>query len=136
MVYIRLLELVALLLLLTSLRLQAPSWSTSAFVLNKSRNNVPRRTGSARYGLAGDMARGLGRLLGNSEWKKVPEAFMEGMEESEINARARNAKEMEALPPELPAPVAKDGEDVVDSGVDAVGGKVPPEESDTGTKDE
>ena len=55
------------------------------------------------------MARKLGKLVGgathDSEWKQIPKAFQEGLEESEINARARNAKPMEALPQELPSSI-------------------------------
>ena len=60
------------------------------------------RQNTVLYGLTGDFARGLGRLVGKSEWKQVPDAFREGFEESEANARARNAKPMESLPQELP----------------------------------
>ena len=75
---------------------------------------------------AGKWARKLGKLVGgathDSEWKQVPEAFLEGFEESEINARARNAKQMEEYPAqenlELPsamdASIIKDAEIISD----------------------
>jgi hypothetical protein len=62
----------------------------------------PNYSTVAVFGLASDMARRLGQLVGGSEWKQVSDSFREGFEESQINARARNAKPMEALPPELP----------------------------------
>ena len=50
--------------------------------------------------MAGNMA---GRVKGEydglpDELKKIPEEFQKGYEESTVNARARNAKEMEKVP--------------------------------------
>ena len=70
---------------------------------------------------AGEWARKLGKLVGgathDSEWKQVPEAFLEGLEESEINARARNAKQMEELPAQesLELPSAMDSSAIKDA---------------------
>lgn len=50
----------------------------------------------------GEMAGGLTAQLDDLEdLKKIPEEFQKGVEEGEANARARNAKEMERMPPEV-----------------------------------
>lgn len=59
-------------------------------------------TRTAHFGIASNLARHLGKTIGkswqDSEWKQVRDAFQDGLEESEINARARNAKNMESPP--------------------------------------
>mmetsp|Transcript_26040 Transcript_26040/g.39418 ORF Transcript_26040/g.39418 Transcript_26040/m.39418 type:complete len:130 (-) Transcript_26040:191-580(-) len=74
----------------------------AAAFLSSSRGKTKTKT-VARFGQASDWARNFGKAIGknwqNSDWKLVTDAFREGLEESEINARARNAKPMEAPPP-------------------------------------
>lgn len=57
----------------------------------------------------GEMARSSGKMAAElkdefkdvpEELKKIPEEFKQGMEEGEINARARKAKAMEPVPEE------------------------------------
>ena len=72
-----------------------------SLLANGHRRNTQTVLVFAGFGL-GDLARKLGKWVGeathDSEWKKVPDAFLEGFEESEINARARNAKPMQEVP--------------------------------------
>ena len=78
--------------------------SSSGFIVaTPPSSRRPQLSDTALFGLARKMARRFGKLVGESEWKKIPESFQEGLEESEINARARNAKPMEPLPEELPS---------------------------------
>lgn len=75
----------------------------AAFLSSTSSRGKTTTTTIARFGQASDWARKFGKAIGknwqNSDWKIVTDAFQEGLEESEINARARNAKPMEAPPP-------------------------------------
>jgi len=64
-------------------------------IVHPTHRRLPREASTRLFGMFGDLARSIGKSVGQSDWKQVGDAFVEGMEESEINARARNAKPME-----------------------------------------
>ena len=95
--------------------------SKSDVVTGRKRILPPRTTTTTAslaaplFARAGDFAKGLGRWVGeaftvDSVWKKIPQAIQDGLEEGQANARARNAKPMEALPSELGPVIYEDGD--------------------------
>lgn len=57
----------------------------------------PQQLGKSAGKMAGNLSSQLGDI---EELKKIPEEFQKGVEEGESNSRARNAKQMESIPPE------------------------------------
>jgi len=58
----------------------------------------PQKLGNMLGGVKGGLDDGLPEDL-----KRIPEEFQKGVQEGEANARARNAKPMQAIPKEMEA---------------------------------